>query len=104
MEHCMYIPFSSRWQLFVMLSYCCNSYHGEKLERLAPTSSTKKKKLMKDVIISTVYDKPEEVSSNILRSAPSHTLKHRAVIFQGGGLLKQAEDTGELTANTQQVE
>lgn len=74
-------------------SLFCSSYRGEKLERHA-RASTNKRKLMKDVIISTVYDKPEEVPSTILRSAPPTTLKHRTVSFQTGGILKKEEDTG----------
>lgn len=50
---------------------------------------------MKDVIISTVYDRPEEEESTILRTAPPSVLKHREVRFMEGGLLRP--NTGDST-------
>ena len=67
-----------------------NRYRGEKLSRLQ--GSAKKQKLMKDVIISTVYDKPLEHSSTLLRSAPPTVLKHRSVAFKEGGVLLQEKN------------
>ena len=56
---------------------------------------------MKDVIISTIYDKPEEVQSTILRSAPPSTLKHRAAVsFRRGGLLKNEEKAVGIARET----
>ena len=62
-------------------------YHGEKLDRRAPSS--KKQRASRDVIVSTVYDKPEEEKDTIFRTAPSRTIKYReAVKFRSGGVLK----------------
>lgn len=44
---------------------------------------------MKDVVISTVYDQPEEQESTVLRTAPPTVLKHRQQIqFTGGTMLE----------------
>ena len=62
-------------------------YHGEKLDRHAPSS--KKQRVSRDVIISTVYDKPEEEQDTVLRRAPPRTIKYReAVKFLRGGVQK----------------
>ena len=45
--------------------------------------------MAKDVIISTVYDKPEEEEDTILRTAPLTVLKHRATSWPTRGLHKQ---------------
>lgn len=60
---------------------------------------------MKNTLISTVYDKPQEEESTLLRTAPSRVLKHSAakqrpdlkyahtdVEFLEGGLLKQTDN------------
>lgn len=65
-------------------------YRGEKLDRKQGSLKNKKQKLMRDVIISTVYDKPVEIPSTILRHAPPTTIKHRTVDFREGGLLDQS--------------
>jgi len=78
-----------------------NRYRGEKLDRMQ--GSSKKQKLMKDVIISTVYDKPVEHTSTILRSAPPTVLKHRSVAFKEGGvLLQEKTQSGGKETETQQ--
>ena len=50
-------------------------YRGDKL--LIPTSGSKKVLKTKDVLISTVYDKPEEEIDTLARRAPTMTLKYR---------------------------
>lgn len=57
-------------------------YRGEKLNRYV--SSPKRRKAAKDVIISTVYDRPEEVKDSVPRTAPPTVLKHRQVKFLRG--------------------
>ncbi len=81
-----------------------NRYRGERLDR--KQGSLKKQRLMRDVIISTVYDKPVEVPSTILRHAPPTTLKHRSVVFKEGGLLNQntASDNVEPKLNPKDTE
>lgn len=70
-------------------------------------SSPKRRKVAKEVIISTVYDKPEEEESTILRTALPTVLKHRAtthamdthgrlgvkVKFSKGGTLEAGRDS-----------
>ncbi len=56
------------------------SYRGEKLDRVQ-----RKRPLTRDVLISTVYDKPCEKEATVLRSAPVGTLKYRD--FRTGGIL-----------------
>ena len=55
---------------------CCR-YHGEKLDRTGTGGTRKKQKLTRDVLISTVYDKPMEQFDTELQSAPSTSLKYR---------------------------
>lgn len=56
--------------------------------------SSPKRRKAKDVIISTVYDNPEEEEDTVLRTAPPTVLKHRAanpgqkVKFWKGGTLE----------------
>ncbi len=64
-------------------------YRGEKLSSNSVSSSKRRK--MKDVIISTVYDKPEEEETTILRTAPPTVLKHRNIQFLEGGILHQSK-------------
>lgn len=68
---------------FYQVAIC--SYRGEKVNRYA-----KRRKAMKDVIISTVYDRPEEEETTILRTGPPTVLKHRTkgVQFREGGMYK----------------
>lgn len=64
------------------------SYYGEKLIRHAPEAK-RKRKATRDVIISTVYDKPEEEENTVLRTAPSRTIKYRQEVkFVAGASLK----------------
>ena len=76
---------------FLIANCCaiqCHSYRGEKLNR--HFSAPKRRKAMKDVIISTVYDRPEEEETTILRTGPPTVLKHRTkgVEFHEGGVYK----------------
>lgn len=69
----------------------CHRYRGEKLNKFV-SSSSKRRKCMKDVIISTVYDTPEEIEDTVLRTGPPSTLKHRSAKFLGGGVLYSKPD------------
>lgn len=60
----------------MIITHCHFRYRGEKLDRTAP--SAKRKRATRDVVISTVYDRPSEQEDTVLRSAPSTTLKYRA--------------------------
>ncbi len=71
------------------------SYRGEKLESL-PVRKRHRQQASKDVIISTVYDKPEEEESTPYRTAPVRTIKYReSVKFKGGGVLKGEDSTSQ---------
>ena len=64
-----------------------HSYRGEKLNRDVPAA--KKRQATKDVVISTVYDRPDEEQDTPLRSAPPRTIKYRETVkFRDGGVLK----------------
>ena len=66
--------------------YVC-SYRGEKLDRNVPPA--KRRKATRDVIISTIYDRPSEQEDTVLRTAPSTTLKYRdRVPFLKGEVLR----------------
>ena len=107
---CVYICNAPPADIIIVIAMTINnkhlfySYRGEKLDRFP--SAHKRKKLMKDVLISTVYDEPEEVEDTQLRSGPSTTLKHRTtyhhqqpqhaqhrdtVQFLGAGTLKPSQ-------------
>ena len=58
------------------------SYRGQKLDRLV---GKRKRPLTRDVVISTVYDRPREEEDTVLRKAPVTTLKYRE--FRTGGVL-----------------
>ena len=75
-------------------AYPCR-YQGEKIDRHVPLSKRKRKQ-MKDVIISTVYDRQEEEENTVLRTAPPTILKHREIQFIGGGLLKPADTSDNI--------
>ena len=65
------------------------SYRGKKLDRNIPPA--KRKKASRDVIISTIYDRPSEQEDTVLRTAPSTTLKYRnQVQFLKGETLRQS--------------
>ena len=51
------------------------SYRGEKLSRQVPAA--KRQRSTRDVLISTVYDRPDEEQSTEMRSAPPTTIKYR---------------------------
>ena len=68
------------------LSQCCSpayidfishSYHGEKLDITAISSRKRRHRSTRDVLISTVYDQPNELADTTLRSAPPTTIKYR---------------------------
>lgn len=72
------------------------SYHGEVLDRHILSAKRKKMASTRDVIISTVYDRPDELKDTVLRSAPANTLKYtgpyiRQVQFLTGGLLNKPD-------------
>ena len=84
--------------LVTFLSYNY-SYRGERLDR--SVSSAKRRKATKDVLISTIYDRPSEQEDTVLRSAPSTTLKYRTApvramnqvtVFLKGEVLKTPSD------------
>jgi len=64
-----------------LLKLC--SYRGEKLDRHVPAA--KKHQATKDVVISTIYDRPDEEQDTPLRRAPPRTIKYRETVkFQDG--------------------
>lgn len=75
------------------------SYRGEKLNRSIP--SAKRRKATKDVLISTIYDRPSEQEDTVLRTGPPSTLKYRTmpaaalnqVQFLKGEVLKTSSDS-----------
>lgn len=80
------------------------SYRGEKLNRNIPPA--KRRKATKDVLISTIYDRPSEQEDTVLRTAPSTTLKYRTttaaalnqVQFLKGEVLQTPSDSDKSTS------
>lgn len=75
------------------------SYYGEKLIRHAPEAK-RRRKATRDVIISTVYDKPEEEESTVLRTAPPRTIKYRQEVKFVAGASLRPDSTSHTTDQT----
>ena len=59
------------------IDFISHSYHGEKLDITAISSRKRRHRSTRDVLISTVYDQPNELADTTLRSAPPTTIKYR---------------------------
>lgn len=78
--------------------YSICRYRGEKLSHTVVTVPNRRP--TREVLISTIYDRPDEEQDTVFRKAPTTTIKFRDK-FVSGGLLPQAtSDIGTESCRT----